>query len=336
MPTYTMNKTNKKLNKGHISSLKNKGLLVGSNGEEAPINLRVIAHRNDKSKLTSKKAMPLENYSNPENRFHGVIKGFSGDQVTSFEAGAGTAGVHWEENTLDPNITGIKVANGASGTIGIKIALKDIQTGHPVIVTSGALSGCIMVYAVKDGYFFAYHTGQKPGDDRWKTGQDGAGDTIKSHQALLSFTDNIPNNEDNIPNNKDNIPNNKDNIPNNKDNIPNNKDNIPNNKDNIPNNKDNIPNNKLVDVFAECDQSVITYLGKPGVEIDSKTENVSVFDYNKAKPKRKHIIARIGYSYALLARDDKGKVKVKVLSEDTLVLGNSTIKVINSLKKRLL
>ncbi|MCC8374004.1 MULTISPECIES: hypothetical protein [Photorhabdus] len=43
--------------------------------------------------------------------------------------------------------------------------------------------------------------------------------------------------------------------------------------------------------------------------------------------------------YALLARDDKGKMDVKVLSEDAIVSpskkGNA-IEVINSLKKRLL
>ncbi|WP_160170017.1 cytotoxic necrotizing factor Rho-activating domain-containing protein [Photorhabdus aegyptia] len=151
------------LNRGYISPLRNKGLLVGS--EEAPINVPVVAHRYDSNRELAQ-AIPLRNnVPRQENPFHDVVMGFLGDQVTSSESDSGAIGVHWGKNTLDPNITGINVVNGASGTVGIRIALKDIQAGHPVIVTSGALSGCTMIYAVKDGYFFAYHTGQRPGDN---------------------------------------------------------------------------------------------------------------------------------------------------------------------------
>ncbi|MGV8000598.1 cytotoxic necrotizing factor Rho-activating domain-containing protein [Photorhabdus temperata subsp. temperata] len=280
----------RELNKGHISPLKNRGLLVAS--EEAPINLPAIAHRYDSHHQLAQ-PMPLkDSHANHKNPFHGVIAGFSGDQVTSSESGSATIGVHWGENTLDPNIIGINVVNGASGTVGIKIALEDIQPECPVIITSGALSGCTMMYAVKDNDFFAYHTGQKPGDDEWKTGRQGVVTTNQSHQALLPNSEPVTVGEH---------------------------------------------NNDLVNIFAKYDQSVITYMGKPGVVIDNTAENVSVFNYDEIKPEK--LAIRAGYSYALLARDDKGKVNVKVLSEDAIVSpgkkGN-TIKVINSLKKRLL
>ncbi|QXF33200.1 hypothetical protein B0X70_08685 [Photorhabdus akhurstii] len=91
-----------------------------------------------------------------------------------------------------------------------------------------------------------------------------------------------------------------------------------------------------MNIFAEYDQSVITYMGKQAVVIDNTAENVSVFNYDEIKPGKPAI--RAGYSYALLANDN-GQVSVKVLSEDAIVSpgknGNS-IKVINSLKKRLL
>ncbi|MCC8374063.1 cytotoxic necrotizing factor Rho-activating domain-containing protein [Photorhabdus bodei] len=278
-----------KLNKGHISPLKNKGLLVGS--DNVPIDIPVIAHRYDSHQQFTQ-ARPWENSdSGQENPFHDVIMGFRGDQVTSSESGSGTIGKHWGKNRLGRNITGINVVNGASGTVGIKIALRDIRPGYPVIVTSGALSGCTMVYAVKDNYFFAYHTGQKPGDDEWKTGQDGVVTTGQSHKALLSDGKPIAVNQQ---------------------------------------------NNDLVNIFAEYDQSVITYMGKQAVVIDNTAENVSVFNYDEIKPGRP--VIRVGYSYALLANDN-GKVNVKVLSEDAIVSpgkdGNS-IEVINSLKKRLL
>ncbi|AKH64597.1 MULTISPECIES: cytotoxic necrotizing factor Rho-activating domain-containing protein [Photorhabdus] len=278
----------KKINKGHISPLENKGLLVGSGN--TPINVKVTAHRYDSNQELAH-AVSLRN---EENSFHDVITGFHGDQVTSSESGSGTIGIHWGKNTLDPNITGINVANGASGTVGIRIDLKDIQPGYPVIVTSGALSGCTMVYAVKGNYFFAYHTGQKPGDDEWKTGRQGVTATNQSHRALLPNSEPITVSEH---------------------------------------------NNDLINIFATYDQSVITYMGKRGVEINNpaEAENVSVFNYDASKPTEPYL-GRVGYSYALLA-NDKGKVNVKVLSEDAIVPSNkkgNAIKVINSLKKRLL
>ncbi|WP_445497755.1 cytotoxic necrotizing factor Rho-activating domain-containing protein [Photorhabdus sp. SF281] len=283
--------TDKKLNKGHVSPLKNKGLLVGRGN--APINIPVMAHRHDNNQKLAQ-AMPLGNSdSHQENPFHDVVMGFRGDQVTSSESGSGAIGVHWGKNTLDPKITGINVVNGASGTVGIRIALKDIQPGYPVIVTSGALSGCTMVYAVKDGYFFAYHTGQRPGDNEWKTGRQGVVTTDQSHKALSPDSEPMTVGEQ---------------------------------------------NNDLVNIFANYDQSVITYMGKPGVVIDNAAENVGVFNYDEIKPKEQYL-GRVGYSYALLARDDKGKMNVKVLSEDAIVSSGkkgNPIKVINSLKKRLL
>ncbi|OCQ52481.1 Rho-activating domain of cytotoxic necrotizing factor [Photorhabdus australis subsp. thailandensis] len=279
------------LNKGHISPLMNKGLLVGS--EEALINVPVVAHRYDSShQLTDAGPLKADSHSNNLDPFYGVVTGFRGDQVTSSESGSGSIGGHWGKNTLDSNITGINVVNGASGTVGIRIALKDIQHGAPVIVTSGALSGCTMVYAVKNGYFFAYHTGQKPGDKEWKTGRQGVVATYRSHQALSPDSEPMAVGEQ---------------------------------------------NNDLVNIFASYDQGIITYMGKPGVIIDNTAENVGVFNYDEVKLEKPDI--RAGYSYALLAKDDKGKVNVKVLSEDVIVpLGNKgkTIKAINSLKKRLL
>ncbi|MCT8341585.1 MULTISPECIES: cytotoxic necrotizing factor Rho-activating domain-containing protein [Photorhabdus] len=278
------------LNKGHISPLKNKGLLVGS--EDAPINVPVVAHRHDSNRELAQ-AIPLRNsVSRQENPFHDVVMGFRGDQATSFESGTGVIGVHWGKNTLDSNITGINVVNGASGTVGIRIALKDIQHGQPVVVTSGGLSGCTMIYAVKDDYFFAYHTGQKPGDNEWKTGRQGVVTTYESHKALSPDSEPMMVGEQ---------------------------------------------NNDLVNIFAKYDQSVITYMGKPGVVIDNTAENVGVFNYDEKKLEKPAI--RAGYSYALLARDDKGKMNVKVLSEDAMVSSGkkgNTIEVINSLKKRLL
>lgn len=64
-----------------------------------------------------------------------------------------------------------------SGSVGIRINTRDIAEGKPVIITSGALSGCTMLYAMERSHFYAVHTGQKPGDDEWKTGIQGISTT---------------------------------------------------------------------------------------------------------------------------------------------------------------
>lgn len=74
-------------------------------------------------------------------------------------------------------------------------------------------------------------------------------------------------------------------------------------------------------------------MGKDGTRINQTAENVFAFDYNEAP--NPNSSARVGYSYALLAKN-AGKVHVKVLSEDVTIKPRvSKINVLNSMKARL-
>ncbi|KVP46717.1 hypothetical protein WJ88_25060 [Burkholderia ubonensis] len=174
-----------RLGKGHISVLANKGLFVGDG--EVETDLQFLVHRYD-SVVAMDNSIPFENNLTHEGGYlRGALSVFNGAQATSSESGSGIIGTYWGNNKLGANITGINVVNGMSGTVGIKIPFGSIQWGRPIIITSGALSGCTMIYSVKDSDFYAFHTGQKPGDD-WKTGNQGVITTYESYK-ILSGTD---------------------------------------------------------------------------------------------------------------------------------------------------
>nr|WP_242452398.1 cytotoxic necrotizing factor Rho-activating domain-containing protein [Morganella morganii] len=115
---------------------------------------------------------------------YGAVDIFRGAQVTSTESGSGTIGTYWGRKTLSDDITGINVVNGMSGSVGIRINTNDMTEGKPVIITSGALSGCTMLYAMERSHFYVVHTGQKPGDDEWKTGIQGINKTQQVFNIL--------------------------------------------------------------------------------------------------------------------------------------------------------
>lgn len=164
-----------KLQKGYITPLRNRGLFVGNDSAET--NLPFVTNRFDSVENNDE----LREYS-PQllergGELYQAISIFRGSQVTSSESGSGTIGTHWGTKILSDNLTAINVVNGMSGSVGIRIRVDDIKEGEPIVVTSGALSGCTMIYAVDKEYFYVVHTGQKPGDSDWKTGIQGVGTT---------------------------------------------------------------------------------------------------------------------------------------------------------------
>lgn len=272
-----------KLQKGYITPLRNRGLFVGEGSAQTTLPFTINRYDSVEQSSTLRKYSPelLESGG----ILYNAVGVFRGSQVTSTESGTGTVGAHWGNNKLSDSLTGINVVNGMSGSVGIRIRLDDIKEGEPIVITSGGLSGCTMIYAVDEENFYVVHTGQKPNDNDWKTGVHGVTSTKRTLNALsgkhLSETGEH--------------------------------------------------NNDLIDVLSEFDKAAITYLGKDGTRVDNVRENVSAFDYNQVD----HPGVRVGYSYALLARH-KGKVNVKVLSEDVSInLTNMKMSVLDSMKIRL-
>lgn len=170
------------LKRGNITPLRNRGLFVGSGSSDTSLPFSI-------SRFDSVERSPvLREYSpellKPGGALQGMINIFNGTQATSTKPGAGTIGTHWGTKTLSENITGIYVSNGRSGSMGIRIRMADITEKKPVIISSGALSGCTMMYAVDKEQFYAVHTGQKPGDDEWKTGIQGISTTQQVFNIL--------------------------------------------------------------------------------------------------------------------------------------------------------
>ncbi|WP_368910962.1 cytotoxic necrotizing factor Rho-activating domain-containing protein [Proteus vulgaris] len=173
-----------KLQKGSITPLRNRGLFVGSNRESSETTLPFAISRFD-----SVDNNPVLREYRPELLKRGgdlyqSVHIFKGSQVSSSESGSGTIGTYWGHKILSDNLTAIQVMSGRSGSVGISIRLDDIKEKNPIVITSGALSGCTMQYAVDKEKLYAVHTGQKPGDDNWKTGIQGVNTIQHSFRAL--------------------------------------------------------------------------------------------------------------------------------------------------------
>lgn len=146
-------------------------MLVGSNSAET--TLPFVINRFDSVEHNPEPREYSPQLLESGGDLYNAVVVFRGSQASSSEFGSGTIGTHWGPKTLSDNITGINVVNGMSGSVGIRIRMDDIKVGEPIIITSGALSGCTMLYAIDKEQFYAVHTGQKPGDKNWKTGIQG-------------------------------------------------------------------------------------------------------------------------------------------------------------------
>lgn len=89
---------------------------------------------------------------------------------------------------LGENVRVINVVNGDAGTVAVKIPLNRITEANPLLAWSGDLSGCTVVYAVKDDHFFIYHAGFRSNAEglprNWTTGVEGVNSIAKSHTAF--------------------------------------------------------------------------------------------------------------------------------------------------------
>ncbi|ECI9603244.1 PAAR domain-containing protein [Salmonella enterica] len=158
------------LKNGVSSGLLNKGLITGMPPWcGMPYSMRL--YRQDCVFQGEAEMREETDFYTQKNAFTEVIHVASGSHITSKPGGAGPVGHYWQTQKLDDDIRIVHVKNGLSGTVCTKVALSDIQ--GTTLFTSGALSGCTMVYAVRQGVFYVFHTGQKPGDRAWETGRDG-------------------------------------------------------------------------------------------------------------------------------------------------------------------
>lgn len=172
-----------KLKSGSTSPLRNRGLLNAR--ENTSIDTPFDFIRLDKDVRMDQ----AKTFSHAElnTSLRGKISTATGDRLSS-QTAAGPVLGKWQQGDLSDSVDFIKVSNGSSGCVAIRIPFDELPADRPVIVSAGQLSGCTMIYATDNKYFYAYHTGQKPGDTRWLTSQQGVDEIYKAHLALKGTT----------------------------------------------------------------------------------------------------------------------------------------------------
>lgn len=173
-----------KLQKGSITPLRNRGLIAGNNKKSVETTLPFVINRFDSVEHNSAVREYSPQLLQEGGDLYQSVHIFRGSQFTSQKPGVGTVGTYWGRKTLSDDLTAIYVTNGRSGSVGISIQLDDIKEKKPIVITSGALSGCTILYAVDKEQFYVVHTGQAVGDKNWKTGIQGVSTTQNSLKVL--------------------------------------------------------------------------------------------------------------------------------------------------------
>lgn len=118
------------------------------------------------------------------------IESYNGDKVKSAEIIPGTPmGNYYNKQTFHKNLNIVQLDNGNCGTVGFRFDINQLTPDKPLLIHGGELSGCTMIYALKDNYFYAFHSGQ-PGNDKtlWETEIDGSKSIIDSHAKMTGAT----------------------------------------------------------------------------------------------------------------------------------------------------
>ncbi|QRR11855.1 cycle-inhibiting factor (plasmid) [Burkholderia sp. MS455] len=171
-----------RLSRGDVSVLAGRGLVNAMSPTMTPTSLQFTLLRHDKV-ANELQAKPFESLMlTSGGAYEGLLTSFDGSQVSSMEANV-LLGHYWGgDHKLESRVKFLEVSNGRSGTVALKIPLAQMRQGEPLVITSGALSGCTMVYAQQGSDLYVFHTGQDAGDKAWHTGVEGVrnlADTVR-------------------------------------------------------------------------------------------------------------------------------------------------------------
>lgn len=140
-----------------------------------------------------------------------------------------------------------------------------------------------MIYATDNRYFYAYHSGQKPGDKNWLTSQQGVDKIYKAHLALKGIT--IPSLANKKLTNHD-----------------------------LPTIFSEYQSSLITYFGKNTSTTGDTHITQ------QPWSNVNTFDYNRPPSNRKQL--RVGLAYAVLSKNG-GKVNISAYSEDLAINYNT-------------
>lgn len=154
------------LEKGDVSVLKGKGIVGGeSKTKQLPFTCDIVKY--DKNGFKSVSWTDQAQYG---------VKVITGENIASAQLIPGTPlGQFYNTNSFSDNLSVVHVPNGDRGITALKIPLSDIKKNKKILVSSGALSGCMSVTARDKSSMYVFHVGKSGNDTSpWKTNKDGA------------------------------------------------------------------------------------------------------------------------------------------------------------------
>ncbi|CNL83525.1 cytotoxic necrotizing factor Rho-activating domain-containing protein [Yersinia proxima] len=176
---------------GNIEPLVGKGIIAtGQSTENLPISINQV-------RFDSQAREVIQN----SGKTSSGITYFTGSDIESSELIPGLPlGNYFNQQRFDNILKVLTISNGDRGTVGCQFDLTQIEEGAPLLMNTSQLSGCTVVYAIKDNTFFSYHTGKNGNDTSgWKTSSDGVSSIIDAHSALTtsqhSHSDSMPDNQ---------------------------------------------------------------------------------------------------------------------------------------------
>ncbi len=269
-----INALHKQLASGSTLPLRNKGNLEVKKNTRISTPFTYFRRDNKFNMPVMKEFSP----SDLDTTLRGKIELTTGNNLSSQTINGPVIG-RWKMGDLDENIEFIQISNGNSGCIAIKIAFDQLPEGKPVIISAGDLSGCTMIYATDNHYFYAYHAGQQPGDTNWLTSRHGVKSIYDAHilmkgTAVSGFETKTFRNQD------------------------------------LP----SIFSDYTSSLITYLGKNTKT-TGNTRVTTDLYS-NVTTFDYNKYHVVQGQ--SRVGLAYAVLSKN-KGIVNVSAYSEDLLI-----------------
>lgn len=184
-PPVTENAELKKLLSGNISAAIGKGAIFPEpNRTVRSLPWKFVFARSD-SQITHESPQPSTALGTTSP--YDIQLGQGSDIVSYSQSSRVSYGDFWSgENDELQKLDVILVPNGNDGANGIKISLDELIPGRPLLISSGALSGCTQIICIKksENSIYIYHAGKHSPDTQWQTHADGVKHIAHVHGVL--------------------------------------------------------------------------------------------------------------------------------------------------------